>query len=389
MIPLRYNVRSLLVRRATSLATLIGVALVVFVLAAANMLTNGIDKTLTMSGSPDHAIIIRKGADSELPSTIETSALAMVLSAPGVKKNAQGKPIGAGEIVTVILGDRIGAEGSVSNVLVRGVADNVYEMRTSATIVAGRKARPGSDEVVIGDQIRGRFVGMDLDQSFELKKNRPVKVVGVFADNGSSFESEIWADVETVRSSFGREGTVTSATVTLESPTKHDVFKAAVEQDKRLGLEVMREPTYYEKQSEQTSVLMSILGGIISTFFIIAAVIGAFITMNTAVAHRTREIGTMRALGFSRKAVMMSFTLECIFLALAGSGIGLFAAFFMSFVEFSVINFLSWSEIVFKFQMDSSVVARALFWGGVTGLLGGIIPAFRASRLKPIDALRG
>jgi len=389
MIPLRYNVRSLLVRRATSVATLFGVALVVFVLAAAMMLTNGIDKTLTLSGSPDHAIIIRKGADSEMPSTIETSALAMVLSAPGVKKNTQGKPIGAGEIVTVILGDKVGSEGSVSNVLVRGVADNVFEIRPNVTIVAGRKARPGSDEVIIGDQIRGRFVGMDLDQSFELKKNRPVKVVGVFADSGSSFESEVWADVETVRSSFGREGTVTSATVTLESPTKYDVFKAAVEQDKRLGLEVMREPTYYEKQSEMTSMLMSILGWIIGVFFIIAAVIGAFITMNTAVAHRTREIGTMRALGFSRKAVMMSFTLECIFLALAGAGIGVVAAFFMSFVEFSVINFMSWSEIVFKFQMNSSVVVTAVVVGAFTGLLGGVIPAFRASRLKPIDALRG
>ena len=167
------------------------------------------------------------------------------------------------------------------------------------------------------------------------------------------------------------------------------MFKAAVEQDKRLGLEVMREPTYYEKQSEMTSMLMSILGWIIGVFFIIAAVIGAFITMNTAVAHRTREIGTMRALGFSRKAVMMSFTLECIFLALAGAGIGVAAAFFMSFVEFSVINFMSWSEIVFKFQMNSSVVVTAVVVGAFTGLLGGVIPAYRASRLKPIDALRG
>jgi putative ABC transport system permease protein len=389
MIPLRYNVRSLLVRRATSLATLFGVALVVFVLAAAMMLTNGIDKTLTLSGSPDRAIIIRKGADSELPSTIETNALAMILSAPGVKKNAQGKPIGAGEIATVILGEKIGADNSVSNVLVRGVAENVYEIRPTATIVEGRKAKPGSDEVVIGEQIRGRFKGMDLGQSFELKKNRPVQVVGVFADNDSAFESEVWADVETVRSAFGREGTVTSATVTLESPTKHDVFKAAVEQDKRLGLEVLREPTYFEKASEMTSMLMAILGWIISIFFMIAAVIGAFITMNTAVAHRTREIGTMRALGFSRRAVLLSFTIECIVLAVAGAAIGVLAAFFMSFVEFSVINWASWSEIVFKFQMDSGVVVTSVIVGGLTGLFGGIIPAFRASRLKPIDALRG
>lgn len=388
MIPLRYNVRSLLVRRATSMATLVGVALVVFVLAAAMMLTNGINKTLTLAGSPDHAIVLRKGADAEMPSSIETSSLSMVLSAPGVKKNSAGKPIGAGEIVTVILGDKVDHEGEVSNVLVRGVADNVFEIRPTATIVAGRKARPGSDEVIIGKQIAGRFKGMDLDQSFELKKNRPVKVVGMFTDNGSSFESEVWADVETVRSSFGREGTVTSATVTLESPSKHDVFEAAVEQDKRLGLEVLREQTYYEKQSEMTSMLMSILGWVISVFFIIAAVIGAFITMNTAVAHRQREIGTMRALGFSRRAVMLSFTIECIVLAVAGAAIGIVAATFMSFKEFSVINFQSWSEIVFKFQMDPGVIVTSVIVGGLTGLLGGVIPAFRASRMRPIDALR-
>jgi putative ABC transport system permease protein len=389
MIPLRYNVRSLLVRRATSLATLFGVALVVFVLAAGMMLTNGISKTLTLAGSPDHDIVLRKGADGELSSSIETNALANILSAPGVKKNAQGKPIGAGEVVVVILGEKVGTDGELSNALVRGVTDNVFEIRPGVTIVEGRKAQPGTDEVIIGAQIRGRFKGMDLGQSFELKKNRPVKVVGVFAENGSSFESEIWADIETVRTSFGREGSVTSAIVTLESPTKHDVLKAALEQDKRLGLQVLREPTYYEKQSEMTSMLMAGLAWLISGFFIIAAVIGAFITMNTAVAHRTREIGTMRALGFSRKAVMMSFTLECIFLTLAGAAIGVVAAFFMSFVEFSVINWASWSEIVFKFTMDSGVVVTAVLWGGITGLLGGVIPAFRASRLKPIDALRG
>jgi putative ABC transport system permease protein len=389
MIPLRYNIRSLVVRRATSVATLFGVALVVFVVAAAMMLTNGINKTLGLSGLPEHAIVIRKGSDAEMTSTIETNAIGMVLAAPGVKKDSAGKPVGGGEIVVVILGDKADGSGGVSNVLVRGVAENVMALRTNASIVAGRAAKPGSDEVVVGQQIRGRFKGMDVGQQFELKKNRPVTVVGIFEDDGSSFESEVWADVETVRSSFGREGTVTSMTVTLDSPTKFDGFKAAVEQDKRLGLLVQREPTYYEKQSEMTSLLLKGLGVFISFFFIVAAIIGSFITMNTAVAHRKREIGTLRALGFSRKAVMLSFTLECIVLVLAGAAIGLVCAYFMSFVKFSVINFASWSEIVFKFNIDPGVVVWSLIWAGITGLLGGIIPAFLASRMKPIDALRG
>jgi putative ABC transport system permease protein len=388
MIPLRYNLRSLVVRRTTSLATVVGIAMVVFMLAAALMLTAGIDKTLKLSGSPDHVVVIRKGADSEMASSIETNTLGMILAAPGVKRDSAGKPIGAGEIVMVILGDKVGTDGGVSNVLVRGVTDNVMTIRPETRIVEGRPARPGSDEVVVGKQIQGRFKGMDIGQSFELKKNRKVNVVGIFEAGGSSFESEIWADIETVRSSFGREGTVTSATLTLESPSKHDIFKTAVEQDKRIGLEVMREQTYYEKQSEMTSQLLSILGWFIAVFFIIAAIIGAFITMNTAVAHRRREIGTMRALGFSRKAVLLSFTLECILLAVGAALIGLLAASALSMVQFSVINWATWSEVRFKFQMTPGIIIAAVVAGGLTGLLGGIIPAARAALLRPIDAFR-
>jgi putative ABC transport system permease protein len=388
MIPLRYNMRSLVVRRATTLATLVGVALVVFVLAAAIMLTAGIDRTLGLSGSPDHAIILRQGSDAELTSAIETSTVSMILAGPGVKKNSAGKPVGSGEIVTVILGDKVGSDGSVSNVLVRGVADNVMELRPEARIVEGRAARPGSDEVVVGKKIQGRFKGMDIGEHFELKKNRPVTVVGVFEAGGSSFESEVWADVETVRTSFGREGRDTSVTVTLDSPSKFDGYKASIESDKRLGLAVQREQSYYEKQSEMTRGLFIGLGVGISFFFILAGIIGAFITMNTAVAHRKREIGTMRALGFSRFSILVSFATECMVLSLAGAGLGVVAALGLSFVKFSVINFQSWSEIVFTFQMTSGVVIAAIIVGGITGFIGGIIPAFRASRLRAIDALR-
>jgi putative ABC transport system permease protein len=388
MIPLRYNVRSLIVRRTTSLATLIGIGLVVFVLAAAMMLTAGIERTLTASGAADHAIVIRKGSDAEMASSIELSTVGLILDAPGVKKDASGKPIGSGEIVTVIALDKAGLEGQVSNVMVRGVGDNVMALRPGAKIVAGKPATPGSDEVIIGQRIWRRFAGMDIGQKFDLKKNRPLTVVGVFSDDGSSFESEVWADVETVRSSFGREGLVTSVTVTLESPSKFVGFETAVEQDKRLGLEVLRERTYYEKQSEATGTFMSILGIIISTFFIIAAMIGAFITMNTAVAQRHREIGTLRALGFSRASVLVSFLLEGIVLATAGACIGLLGAFAMSFVTFSMMNFTTWSEVVFTFQITPKVILTSVLVGGVTGLLGGFIPAVRAARLRPIDALK-
>jgi len=388
MIPVSYNVRSLIVRRTTSLATLIGIALVVFVLAAALMLSAGIKRTLNSSGSPDHAIVLRKGSDAEMASSIETSTVGLILAQPGVKVGKDGKPLGAGEIVIVIALDKSGTAGQVSNVMVRGVADNVMALRPEARIVAGRPAKPGTDEVIIGKRLLGGFAGMSIGGHFDLKKNRPVTVVGVFETDGSSFESEVWADVETVRSSFGREGSVTSVTVTLDSPTKFKGFETAVEHDKRLGLDVLKEQAYYEQQSEATGGFVSIIGWVISFFFIIAAVIGAFITMNTAVAHRQREVGTMRALGFPRRSILGSFLLECVVLTLAGAALGVVAAYFMSFVKFSMMNFATWSEVVFTFQMTPGVVITSVLVGAITGLIGGIIPAARAARLKPIDALR-
>jgi putative ABC transport system permease protein len=198
----------------------------------------------------------------------------------------------------------------------------------------------------------------------------------------------VWGDVDTIRSSFGRDGVVSSVTVALDSPAKQAGFEAAVEHDKQLGLEAFPERVYYEKQSEGTATFINIVGWVVSVFFMIAAIIGAFITMNTAVAHRQREVGTLRALGFSRFAVLTSFVIEATVLALFGATLGIMAAFLMTFGEFSMMNFATWSEIVFSFTMTSDVIVNAVVVGVVMGLLGGIIPAARAARLKPIDALR-
>jgi putative ABC transport system permease protein len=367
---------------------LIGIGLVVFVVAGTLMLSDGVKKTLGASGSPDRAIVIRKGSDAEMTSSIEVATAGLILDMPGVKRDSGNKALGAGEIVTVITLDKADKDGEVSNVMVRGVADNVMALRPEAHIVAGRPAKPGTDEVIVGARIVGNFKGLELGKSFELKKNRPVLVVGIFEAGGSAAESEVWADVDTVRSSFGREGLVTSVTVTLDSPAKYLGFEAAVENDKRLGLDVLREVTYYEKQSEATGGFVTILGFVISFFFLLAAIIGAFITMNTAIAQRQREIGTMRALGFSRWAVLLSFLIECIVLTTAGAVVGLLAAFFLTFKKIAMMNFATWSEIVFSFSFTPGVVFTAIIVGGIAGLIGGILPAWRAAKLKPIDALR-
>lgn len=388
MIPISYNVRSLFVRKATTIATALGIGLVVFVLSASLMLGAGIQKTLVSGGRPDYALVLRKGSDTELASSIEVRTVSLVLAAAGVKKTNEGAPVGAGELVVVITMAKRGTEGQVSNVQVRGISDNVLTLRPNVKIVEGRAPTPGTDEVMVGRGIAGRFEGVELGKSFELKKNRPVKVVGIFDAGGSSFESEIWADIDTVRSSFGREGLVSSVTVRLDSPSRYEAFKAIMETDKQLGLEAFREKDYYEKQSQGTSIFVWALGVVITIFFSIGAMIGATITMNAAVAQRQREIGTLRALGFSRTSILFSFLLEAVVLASIGGICGLFSAFLLSFAEVSMMNFATFQEVTFGFDPNPLLLAIAFVFGAAMGILGGFFPALRAARVSPVDAMR-
>ena len=388
MIPVIYNLRSLKVRKASTIASAFGIALVVFVLASSMMLTNGVKKTLGRAGSPDQAIVLRRGSDAELSSTMDDPAhTGIVLSAPGVKKGADGQPMGVRETVVVVALDKIGAKG-FSNVTVRGVSDGVYAMRDGVKVTQGRRFQPGSNEVIVGSRLIGRFKGLSLGQTFELKRNRPATVVGVFEDGGSSFESEVWGDLDSVRASFNRQGVVSSVRVKLEDASRYDAFEQAIEQDKQLGLEVTREPEFYEKQSENMALFINVMGTVIAVLFALGAMIGATITMHGSVAHRYREVGTLRALGFSKTAILTSFLLESVILATVGGVIGLAFAQLMGLVPFSMINMVTWSELVFTFEPTPELMLRAFIWGGVMGLIGGFFPAFRASRISPIEAMR-
>jgi putative ABC transport system permease protein len=389
MIPISYNIRSLLVRKATTVASALGIALVVFVLASSQMLANGIRKTMGESGSVDKAFVMRKGADAELSSAIENRFVSMVLAGPGVKTDASGNPIGAGEVLLVLALEKDNGTGQVSNVQLRGVTERSFTLRPDVRITRGRPARAGTDEVIIGERIAGEFIGVDLGKSFEIKKNRKVEVVGVFEAGGSSFESEIWSDVETARTAFGREGVVSSITVALEAPSKLDAFKAQLESDKQLNLQVLRESEYFEKQSENTALLVQYLGLAIVVFFSVGAMIGAMITMYGAVASRGREVGTLRAIGFSRLSILSSFLLESLLLALVGGALGALAALGMGAVEFSMMNMQTWSEVVFSFDPSPEVLLGSVLAGGFMGVVGGFLPAVRAARVSAIDAMRG
>jgi putative ABC transport system permease protein len=388
VIPIRYNIRSLAVRKATTLATALGIALVVFVLASSLMLTAGIRRTMKASGGPNTAIVLRMGSDAELGSTVEESSVPLILAAPGVKVDEQGRPMGTAELVVVAAMPKLGA-GGVTNVTIRGIQENALRFRPDVHIVAGRPAKPGADEVILGSAIRGRIEGLELDQTFELKKNRPVRVVGIFEAGGSSYESEVWVDSELVRQAFHRDGIYSSVRVILDSPTKFDAFRAGIENDKRLGLQAQRETVFYEKQSEGVAKFVGVLGKIVSIFFAAGAMIGAMITMYGAVASRQREIGTLRALGFSRRSVLSSFLIEAILLSVAGGAVGTAASMLMGFVHFSMVNMSSWSEVVFSFDPTPEVLTTAIVFACGMGLVGGLLPAVRAARTSPLQAIRG
>jgi putative ABC transport system permease protein len=389
VVPISYNVRSLMVRKTTTFATAGGIALVVFVLAAAFMLSAGVSKTLVSGGRPDNAIVTRKGSDQEMASSIESKSVSLVLATPGVKKDSSGAPLGGGEVVVVIAQDRLGGEpGQVTNILVRGVNDNVLQVRPDVRIVEGRPAKPGTDECIIGKGLVGKYRGMTIGEKFDLKKNRPVTVVGVFEAGGSSFESEVWVNLETARTSFGREGLVSSVTVQLDSAAKFDAFKATIETDKQLLLEARRETKYYEDQSQGTSIFIGIMGFIITLFCAAGATLGAMNTMFAAVAQRKREVGTLRALGFSRFSILLSFVLESTVLALVGGIVGLLAALLLTTQRISMMNFQTWQEISFSFAAKPEIMIGALLAGVVMGVVGGFLPALKAARTSPIEAMR-
>lgn len=387
MVPIIYNLRSLRVRKTTTLVTALGIGLVVFVLASALMLSAGIERTMAVGGSPDVAIVLRKGSDGELASQIDVTNVSLVLASPAVRRDASGQGEGVGEIIVVAALEKLGTDG-MANVALRGVPPEVFSFRPDVRVTRGRAAKSGTDEVIVGRAIANRFKGLTLGGTFGLSRDRKATVVGIFEDAGSAYESEVWADIDTVRSAFGRQGIVSSVRARLQSPARFNAFEASVEQNKQLGLEAMQEPDFYRKQSEDTSTFMMVLGSMIAVFFAVGAMIGAMITMYSAIANRKRELGAMRALGFSRSSILLSILVESFILALLGGSLGCLAALLMGLVEFSMMNFATWSEIVFSFHPTLEIMATAMAAAGVMGLLGGMFPAIRAARTSPTEAMR-
>lgn len=387
MIPLTYSVRSLMARRSTTLAATLGIGLVVFVFAAMLMLSAGVEHTLRSSGSDLNAIVLRTGSQAETTSAFAETSVPIVRAAPEVAPAPSGT-VSTAELVLLITARKADSPVGVTNVVVRGTRPESAVVHEGVRVTRGRPIVPGTNEVIVGRGLLGRFAGLEVGGEFALRPDRVVKVVGAFEAGGSSFESEIWADLDVLRGMFNRAGTVSSVTLRLRERGLFDALKTRIEADPRLGLEVKREVTYYADLSQDLAVFIRAVGVLIATFFSTGAVIGAMITMYALVSQRSRELATLRALGFRRRTVLASTLVESLVLSLAGAVVGISGALGMTFVSFSTTSWATFSELVFGFHATPAVLATAAGFAAVMGVLGGILPAVRAARVSPVEAMR-
>jgi len=385
-IPLKYTLRNFKTRRLTTAITVAGIALVVFVFAAVLMMAYGVQKTLVSTGAPDNVHIARKAANGEISSIILRNDVGTILTLPHIAKTADGRPVASAEVVVVINQEK--KTGGLSNLSVRGVAPQAFQLRPQVKIAEGRMFNWGAREVIVGAAVARNFVGVAIGDKIKFGGDLWT-VVGKFDAGGSGFDSEIWGDVEQLAGAFHRSGGYSTVTLRLDQPESFSAFVAAFDREPRLQqFEPKIEQQYFEEQSEFMSMFIHILGIFVTVIFSIGATIGAMITMYAAVANRTVEVGTLRALGFQRRSVLAAFLTESIFISLVAGTIGLLLASGLQFFSISTLNFQSFSELEFKFALSPAIVGWSLFFSFLMGVLGGFLPAVRAARLKIVNALR-
>ena len=384
-LPFSYIVRNLAARKLTTALTALGMALVVYVFATVLMLAAGLERTLVATGSDDNVVVIRKGAQTEVQSGVDRRQAAIVETLPGIATGGDGTRLVSKEpVVLISLPKRESAKPS--NVVIRGVTPEGYALRPQVRIVDGRLPRPGTAEVIAGRSVANGFRGAGRDETVRFA-SRDWTVVGVFDAGRTGFNSEIWGDAEQLLQAFRRVG-FSALVFRLDDPENIDAIKRRIETDPRLQLEAKPEQQFYADQSEALAKFISYLGTTISVIFSIGAIIGAMITMYASVASRTSEIGTLRALGFSRLSILVAFLLESLLLGFVGGAVGLFAASFMQMVPISTTNFQTFSEIAFTFTLTPAIVLASLGFALFMGFVGGFLPAARAARLSIVDALR-
>jgi putative ABC transport system permease protein len=380
-----YNLRSMTVRKATAAMTAMGIAMVVAVFVMTLAIAQGFRATLVASGSPQNAIVLRKGATAESVSAVLRADVPLLESLPQVARGADNHPLASPELVVAIALPRR-SDNQPANVPVRGVGPRAYEVRNTLIMTEGRQFRPGTREINVGRLAVGRFKGLTLGSEVKFG-GASWTVVGIFSAADASFESEIWGDADLMQPAFQRNG-YQSLTVTLVEASMFDSFKAAVETDPRLYLQPQREQDYYMEQSRAMTTVIRVFGTFVTMILSIGAMFGAMNTMYAAVAYRTREIGTLRALGFSRSRIVAAFLAESVALALLGGLIGCVLALPVHGLSTGTTNFSSFSEVAFKFRITPALMAGGLLFSALMGAVGGLLPAIRAARIPVARALR-
>jgi putative ABC transport system permease protein len=385
MIPIKYNIRNLRVRWKTTLMTMLGTALVVAASCLLFGLVDGLEYSLKISGDPLDLIILRKGSTNENTGGFEAAKADEVLNLKGIARDENGSPLAAKELLNIAIAKR--NDDSRNNLIIRGVQPASRKLRPDFKIVAGRDLVEGRGECIVSKNLSRLYKGAQVGGLLEFGDKEQYRVVGIFTAGGSAAESEVWADLKDVEKNTGRDGSVSCVQIRAASPADYDALQKTINDDTQFKLAAQPETVYFENQS-RSSLFLKAAGTLIAVLLTFGAMFAAANTMFGAVKSRTREIGTMRALGFSQWDILVSFLGESFLLCALGGALGLLATLPLNLLTFETSNFSTFASVSITFRFGWLVAAVALIMTVAMGLFGGMFPALRAVRLEVIAALR-
>ena len=380
------NLRSIGERAGSSAVAVIGIAGVVIVFVSVLSIAEVFRAAMAKAGDPERILVLRTGSDTEMTSGFSGEDARLIMDTPGIKRGPNG-PVASAELF-VVVNHPLAATGTDANVPLRGVSPAVLQVRPEVTIVEGRMFEAGRNEIVVGRAASRQFANLSVGSSVRWGENT-WQVVGVFDADGSVAESELWCDARVLQPAYRRGNSYQSVYARLESEEAFQSVKDAMTSDPRLRVTVLREPEYYAAQSRVLQTVIRTVGFIVAGLMGIGAVFGAVNTMYSAVASRTREIATLRALGFKSLPVVISVLVEAVLLSLAGGLIGgLFAYLAFDGYQTATMNWQSFSQVAFAFAVTPALLAQALMLSTIMGLFGGLLPAWKAARMPVVTALR-
>ncbi len=385
-LPIRYNIRNLGQRWKVTLLAIFGIALVVAAVVVIASMSAGFQAALRSTGSDKNAIVTQRGSMSELTSWINIGNAQTIMTDPRIARDSSGTPMASCEIV-VIASKPKKTDNQATNITLRGVTPEAFKVRTGIHMVEGRMFSPGVFEVIAGKKISDRVKGLAIGDTVRVQR-KEFKVVGLFTADGSSFESEIWGDYNALGPAVGRNGGCESLTVRLTNPAVLSSFDKDLRVNPQIQVQADSERTYYENQSGGVAMALKILAAFVGIVMGIGAVFGAMNTMYAIVSQRTREIGTLRALGFSRFSILLSFVMESVLLAFVGGVLGCLIAIPMNGFTAGTGQTQSFSELAFAFKITPGIIIVGLSFAVLMGIVGGLLPALRASRMPITTALR-